>query len=96
MKYQQNLVSIRALYNFCKFFLAHTVEIDEIRIQLGHGIVLGLEFFVAAGIIESVLKPTYYEIGILAFIVIVRMFSSYSLNNELQELHEKERHRQIK
>ncbi len=90
------VVSIRALYNFYKFLRGYSVQINDIRVELGYGIILGLEFFVAADIIESVLRPTYYDLGILASIVVIRTFLSYFLNKELQELHDEQLHHQLK
>ena len=80
--------SLKALYDYIRLARGeNNVGISDIRLELGYGIILGLEFFVAADIIESVFKPTYYDIGILACIVAIRTFLSYFLNKELQELH---------
>ncbi|MBA2306956.1 DUF1622 domain-containing protein [Candidatus Dependentiae bacterium] len=81
------VTTIRALYDFVKLMLGGDIGISDIRLELGYGIILGLEFFVAADIIESVFKPTYYDIGILAAIVAIRTFLSYFLNKELEDLH---------
>ena len=62
------------------------MDVNRIRLELGHGIILGLEFIVAADIIESIAKPNYYDIGMLAILVLIRTFLNYFLNMELQEL----------
>lgn len=54
------------------------------RQQLGRSILLGLEFLVAADIIRSVaITPTFRSVGVLAVIVLVRTFLSFSLELEL-------------
>ncbi len=79
--------SIKGLVDFLRMLWGEKVGISDIRLELGYGIILGLEFFVAADIIESVFKPTYYDIGLLACIVVIRTFLSYFLTKELEELH---------
>lgn len=81
------ITSLKALYDFVTLSLGRITDVSAIRLELGYGIILGLEFFVAADIIESVFKPTYYDIGILASIVAIRTFLSYFLNKELHDLH---------
>ena len=63
-----------------------TRAINQIRLELGYGITLGLEFAIAGDIIGSVAHPNYSELGILAIIVLIRTLLSYFLNKELQSL----------
>lgn len=54
------------------------------RQRLGRGILLGLELLVAADIIRTVaVTPTLESVGVLALIVLVRTFLSFSLEVEL-------------
>jgi uncharacterized membrane protein len=54
------------------------------RQQVGKAILLGLEFLVAADIIRTVaVAPTFTGVGVLAVIVIVRTFLSFTLDVEL-------------
>ncbi|MFC4375445.1 DUF1622 domain-containing protein [Nocardia halotolerans] len=54
------------------------------RRGLGRAILLGLEFLVAADIIRTVaIAPSFTSVGVLALIVLVRTFLSYSLELEL-------------
>lgn len=56
----------------------------EVRQRLGHGILLGLEFLIAADIIRTVaIDLTFESIGVLAMIVLVRTFLSFTLEVEL-------------
>jgi uncharacterized membrane protein len=54
------------------------------RRQLGRSILLGLEFLVAADIIRTVaVAPTFTDLGVLALIVAIRTFLSFSLELEI-------------
>ena len=51
---------------------------------LGRSILLGLELLVAADIIRTVaVTPTLESVGVLAFIVLIRTFLSWSLELEI-------------
>jgi uncharacterized membrane protein len=57
----------------------------DYRRGLGRAILLGLEFLVGADIIGTVaVKPTYENLGVLALIVLVRTFLSFSLEVEIE------------
>jgi uncharacterized membrane protein len=54
------------------------------RKHLGRAILLGLELFVAADIIGTVaVEPTFRNVGVLAGIVLIRTFLSFSLEVEV-------------
>lgn len=56
----------------------------QYRTRLGRGILLGLEFLVAADIIGTVsVEPNFENLGILALIVLIRTFLSFSLEVEI-------------
>ena len=56
----------------------------ELRANLGRAILLGLEFLVAADIIGTVaIEPSFHSLGILALIVVIRTFLSFSLELEI-------------
>jgi uncharacterized membrane protein len=55
------------------------------RQQVGKAILLGLEFLVAADIIRTVaVAPTFEGVGVLAALVAVRTFLSFTLDVELE------------
>ncbi len=55
------------------------------RQQIGRAILLGLEFLVAADIIRTVaVDPTFRSVGVLAIVVAVRTFLSFTLDVELE------------
>ena len=54
------------------------------RRNLGRAILLGLEFFVAADIINTVaVSPTFQDVTVLAGIVLIRTLLSFSLEIEI-------------
>lgn len=54
------------------------------RRQLGRSILLGLEFLVAGDIIRTVaVEPTFTSVGVLAVVVLIRTFLSFSLELEI-------------
>jgi uncharacterized membrane protein len=54
------------------------------RQLLGRSILLGLELLVAADIIRTVaVTPTFTSVGVLAIIVLIRTFLSFSLELEI-------------
>lgn len=71
------------LYNFIKKEASQLITINKIRLKLGRVLVLGLEFIVAADLIGTTTTPDYYSVGILASIVLIRTFLSYTLNKEI-------------
>lgn len=76
---------LKAIF-FVKAPLPNLPNIDYIRRDLGRVIILGLEFIIAADVIETTTTPTYYSVGILGIIVIIRTFLSYTLNREISQV----------
>ncbi|HEY0923667.1 DUF1622 domain-containing protein [Rheinheimera pacifica] len=57
---------------------------QEVRQRLGRGILLGLEFLIAADIIHTVaVELTFETVGVLALVVLIRTFLSFTLELEL-------------
>ncbi len=57
---------------------------QELRQFLGRGILLGLEFLIAADIIYTVaIELTFKTVGVLAIIVLIRTFLSLTLEVEI-------------
>ena len=57
---------------------------QQMRQQLGRGILLGLEFLIAADIIHTVaVELTFETVGVLALVVLIRTFLSFTLELEL-------------
>lgn len=82
-----------ALYAVCQFFRGiwkrsqpYPLVFDAIRLDLARSIILGLEFIIAADVIETTTTPDYYELGILCVLVVIRTFLNYSLNKDISSL----------
>src|SRR5512135_1864618 len=58
---------------------------ESVRQHLGAHLLLGLEIFIAADIITSVLSPSWEKVGILVAIVAVRTVLSYFLRMEVKQ-----------
>jgi uncharacterized membrane protein len=57
---------------------------ETYRRRLGRSILLGLELLVAADIIRTVaVTPTFESVGVLALVVLIRTFLSFSLELEI-------------
>lgn len=57
---------------------------ETYRRQLSRGILLGLEFLIAADIIGTVaIEPTYRSVGVLGLIVLIRTFLSFTVEVEI-------------
>lgn len=61
-----------------------TGERKELRHLLGYYLLLGLEFLIAADIIDTLMKPTPQDLLVLGAIIVIRTVISYSLNTELK------------
>ena len=71
-----------------EFSAARGLIVDEerkkLRHVLGYYLLLGLEFLIAADIIDTLMKPRVQDLAVLGSIVIIRTIISYSLNAELK------------
>jgi uncharacterized membrane protein len=71
-----------------EFRAARGVNVDEdrkhLRHLLGYYLLLGLEFLIAADIIDTLMKPTPQDLLVLGAIIVIRTVISYSLNAELK------------
>jgi uncharacterized membrane protein len=72
------------LYRFVTGF-DRQQAVKNLRSNLGRAILLGLEFLVAADIINTVaIEPTLQSVAVLAGIVGIRTFLSFSLEMEIE------------
>lgn len=58
---------------------------ERYKVQLGRGLLLGLEMLVAADVVRTVaLAPTLSNVGVLGILVLIRTFLSWSLTLEIE------------
>jgi len=60
---------------------------EALRHQLGSYLLLGLEFLIAADVVNTVGDPTFEKVGLLAAIVAVRTAISFFLDKEMAYWH---------
>jgi len=72
------------------FMRGGNVDHDRKRLRqvLGYYLLLGLEFLIAADIIDTLMKPRVQDLIVLGAIVLIRTIISYSLNAELRSEHQ--------
>jgi len=78
--------ALRALYQLCMLVLHDQYSSNYVRLQFGDCVILGLEFMVGGDIVGSLVKPDYYNLGLLSILVVIRTILSYYLNLELKAL----------
>ncbi|GFH40338.1 DUF1622 domain-containing protein [Lactococcus insecticola] len=79
---------VKAVYKFVKNELADTEDAINLRLiknELGAYVLLSLEILIAADIIESIVRPTFSDIGKLAALVVIRTVISYFLGQEIDQ-----------
>lgn len=63
--------------------------IYHVRIGLGSLILLALELLIVSDVLHSIASRTLEDLGIVAAIVVIRVFMAYFLDKELDRLSEK-------
>ncbi len=58
-------------------------QAPRLRLRLGEHLVLGLDFFIAADIVNSVIAPSLETVGVLAAIVVIRVVLAWILLREI-------------
>lgn len=86
----------KGAYLFLRKFSHNGMLLADIRMEVGQYLALGLEFLVGKDIIESVVQPTWDELGKLAVIILLRTLLTFFLGWELKGVHfEAEEEREI-
>lgn len=80
--------ALRAAVQFMEYAWRRNVRLSRIRIDLGKHLALGLECFVGKDIIQTVVHPSWDDLGKLAVIVLLRAALTVFLARELKELAE--------
>ena len=86
------LGAIRSIYQLIMLLIHKRFNSNYIRLQFGDSVILGLEFMVGADIVGSLVQPDYYNLGLLAILVLIRTILSFFLNMELAALSPKQKH----
>jgi uncharacterized membrane protein len=83
------IIVIAIVYGSVRFLLSIADKPDDAyeryKNHLGKGLLLGLEFLVAADVVRTVvLEPTLQNVMILGLLVVIRTFLSWSLVVEIE------------
>lgn len=65
---------------------AQIIPIGHIRASIGEKTALGLDFFLAGDIIQTIMVPSWESLAILGGIVVIRTVIAFFLNKDLREL----------
>ena len=79
---------IKATVKFVKNEISHADKASVLRTiknELGAYVLFSLEILIAADIVESIIKPTFEDIGKLAALVVIRTVISYFLGKEIDQ-----------
>ena len=68
------------------FFRRERHNIHQLRYDLGHSMVMGLEFQVAADILKTALAPQWADMALLGALIAVRTVLNYLLERELAHI----------
>jgi uncharacterized membrane protein len=78
---------VRTIVQYVLTFLGREhVETRHLRARLGHAMVTGLEFQVAADILKTALDPEWNDILLLAALIGLRTLLNFFLERELESL----------
>ena len=79
---------IKATVKFVKNEISHADKASVLRTiknEQGAYVLFSLEILIAADIVESIIKPTFEDIGKLAALVVIRTVISYFLGKEIDQ-----------
>ena len=65
---------------------ASVTPISHIRATIGEKTALGLDFFLAGDIIQTIMIPSWESLAMLGGIVVIRTVIAFFLNKDLREL----------
>lgn len=82
---------VRGVCFFLRKLLWNTISLAQVRIELAKYLVLGLEFLVGKDIVESLIEPTWDDLGKLGVIILLRTMLTRFLASEIEEERKTER-----
>jgi len=76
-----NVILISAVRSLIVLWKTH--DFIKTRTVIAGGILLSLDYLVAGDVVRTIYMPYYYQLGILAGLVLIRTVLSYFLSKEL-------------
>ena len=80
--------ALKGAWLFLKYSFIENGLLQQIRIELGKYLALGLEFLVGRDIMLSIVEPSWDQLGKLGAIILLRTIVSLHLSWELKEVKE--------
>lgn len=91
------VIIVGVLVSFAAYVLSELrirpAPYEQVRLQLGRFLALGLEFQLASDILSTAVSPSFAEIGKLGAIATIRTVLNYFLAQELRQERESEQRR---
>ena len=81
------IIVVGITWSTSRFLRQHMEEqhYDRYKIRIGRSLLLGLEMLVAADIVKTIaIEPSFMSLGVLAGLVVVRTFLSWTLVLEIE------------
>ena len=76
-----------AIYRYMRYrFTKRDIDANDTRLDFARSIILGLEFFVAADVIETAIAPDFSSLAVLGILVVIRTILNYSMEREINNL----------
>ena len=82
----EGLIGLLLRIKAALFREAQNAPISHIRVTIGEKTALGLDFFLAGDIIQTIMIPSWESLAILGGIVVIRTIIAFFLNKDLREL----------
>ncbi|MFN7161221.1 MAG: DUF1622 domain-containing protein [Candidatus Gracilibacteria bacterium] len=79
---------IKGIYLFALQFFRKENLLMQIRIELGQHLALGLEFLIGKDIVDTIIDPSWDDLGKLGAIIVIRTILSIFLTRELKDMEE--------
>lgn len=80
--------AVKSGFHFILSTVRRNNHLPYIRIELGKHLALGLEFLVGKDIIESIIRPSWDDLGKLTVIITLRIVVTLILSWEIREIKE--------
>ncbi|NLO85855.1 MAG: DUF1622 domain-containing protein [Clostridiales bacterium] len=82
------------VYSMVRSFISFLQKKEDMRIQLAHDIMLGLQFKIGGEVLRSVIVSGWTELGTLAAIILLRAMLTFLLHWEIDVEEKRQRQQQ--
>lgn len=68
--------------------IKHSDDFDQIRLVVGQYLLLGLEFLIGKDILETIVEPSFVDLGALVVLIVIRVLLNYFLILDIEGRHD--------